>query len=84
MEYGNECSVFTYSLQSISIHRAGLECGGKTIQILAVQSTNLEQLCGAMITARTQISKDCFRNIVESITKISEAIVKTNAGCNSR
>ncbi len=44
----------------------------REIHIMDVQPTNLQQLCDAIMTIWTNISEECFQNLVESMQLISK------------
>ncbi len=41
----------------------------REILIMDVQTTNLQQLCDAIMSKWTKISEECFKHLVESVTK---------------
>ncbi len=43
-----------------------------------VQTTNLQQLCDAIMTIRTKISEECFQHLVESMTRRIKTVMKAN------
>ncbi len=42
-----------------------------------VQTTNLQQLCDAIMTIWTKISEQCFQHLVESMPRRIKAVLKT-------
>ncbi len=48
----------------------------REIHIMDVQTTNLQQLCDAMMTIWTKISEECFQHLVESMPRIIKAVLK--------
>ncbi len=53
----------------------------REIRIMDVQPTNLQQLCDAIMTIWTKISEECFKHLVESVTK-NKKTVKAKGGPN--
>ncbi len=48
----------------------------REIHIMDVQTTNLQQLCDAIITIWTNISEECFQHLVESIPRRIKTVLK--------
>ncbi len=48
----------------------------REIRIMDVQPTNLQQLCDAIMSIWTKISKECFQNLVESMPRRIKAVLK--------
>ncbi len=65
-------------------NRAPLGCGGtgysRSINILVVQPTNLQQLCDAIMSIWTKISEECFQHLVESMPRRIKAVLKAKGG----
>ncbi len=51
----------------------------REIGIMDVQPTNLQQLCDAIMSIWTKISKECFQHLVESMPQIIKAIILSSA-----
>ncbi len=49
----------------------------REILIMDVQTTNLQQLCDAIMTIWTNISEQCFQHLVESTPRRIKAVLKT-------
>ncbi len=49
-------------------------------KISSEQTTNLQQLCDAIMSIWTKISEECFQHLVESIPRIFKAVLKTKVG----
>ncbi len=47
-----------------------------------VQTTNLQQLCDAIMTIWTKISEERFQHLVESIPRRIKAVLKEKGGSN--
>ena len=45
-----------------------------------VQLTNLQQLCGAIMSIWTEISEECFQNLVEAMPLGIMAVLKAKGG----
>ncbi len=43
-----------------------------------VQTTNLQQLCDAIMTIWTKISEECFQHLVESVPRRIKTVLKAN------
>ncbi len=52
----------------------------REILIMDVQTTNLQQLCDAIMTIWTKISEESFQHLVESMTRRITAVMKTKWG----
>ncbi len=52
----------------------------REILIMDVQTTNLQQLCDAIMSIWTKISEECFQNLVESMPRRINAVLKANVG----
>ncbi len=52
----------------------------REIHIMDVQTTNLQQLCDAIMTIWTKISEECFQHLVESMPRRIKAVQKANGG----
>ncbi len=52
----------------------------REIHIMDVQTTNLQQLCDAIMTIWTKISEECFQHLVESMTWRIKTVLKTKGG----
>ncbi len=50
------------------------------IRIMDVQSTNLQQLCDAIMSIWTKISEEFFQNLVESMPQRNKAVLKAKGG----
>ncbi len=48
----------------------------REIHIMDVQTTNLQQLCDAIMTIWTKISEECFQHLVESMPRRIKAVLK--------
>ncbi len=48
--------------------------------IMDVQTTNLQQLCDAIMTIWTKISEQCFQHLVESMPRRIKTALKTKGG----
>ncbi len=48
----------------------------REILIMDVQTTNLQQLCDAIMTIWTKISEECFQHLVESMPRRIKAVLK--------
>ncbi len=49
----------------------------REIHIMDVQTTNLQQLCDAIISIWTKISEECFQHLVKSVSWRIKAVLKT-------
>ncbi len=47
----------------------------REIHIIDVQTTNLQQLCDAIISIWTKISEECFQHLVESMPRRIKAVL---------
>ncbi len=52
----------------------------REILIMDVQTTNLQQLCDAIMTIWTKISEQCFQHLVESMPRRIKTALKTKGG----
>ncbi len=52
----------------------------REIHIMDVQTTNLQQLCDAIMTIWTKISEQCFQHLVESVPRRIKTVLKIKAG----
>ncbi len=52
----------------------------REIHIMDVQTTNLQQLCDAIMTIWTKISEECFQHLVESMPRRIKAVLKAKVG----
>ncbi len=52
----------------------------REILIMDVQTTNLQQLCDAIMTIWTKISEECFKHLVEPMTRRIKTVLKTKEG----
>ncbi len=52
----------------------------REIRIMDVQSTNLQQLCDAIMTIWTKLSEECFQHLVESMPQRIKAVLKVKMG----
>ncbi len=48
----------------------------REIHIMDVQTTNLQQLCDAIMTIWTKISEECFQHLVESMPRRIKTVLK--------
>ncbi len=48
----------------------------REIHIMDVQTTNLQQLCDAIMTIWTKISEECFQHLVESMPRRIKSVLK--------
>ncbi len=52
----------------------------REIHIMDVQTTNLQQLCDAIMSIWTKISEECFQHLVESMPLRIKAVLKAKGG----
>ncbi len=52
----------------------------REILIMDVQTTNLQQLCDAIMTIWTKITEECFQHLVESMKRRIKTVLKVKVG----
>ncbi len=78
LEHNNECTLLKWPPQSPDLNPIEQlwDVVEREILIMDVQTTNLQQLCDAMMTIWTKISEECFQHLVESMPRIITAVLK--------
>ncbi len=71
LEHDNEFSLLKWPPQSPDLNQIEhlWDVVEREILIMDVQPTNLQQLCDAIMSIWTKISEECFKHLVESVTK---------------
>ncbi len=69
LEHDNEFTLLKWPPQSPDLNPIEhlWDVVEREIHIMDVQTTNLQQLCDAIMTIWTKISEECFQHIVESM-----------------
>ncbi len=82
LEHDNEFTLLKWPPQSPNLNPIEHLWGvvEREIRIMDVQLTNLQQLCDAIMSIWTNISEECFQNLVESMTQRIKAVLKAKGG----
>ncbi len=78
LEHDNEFTLLKWPPQSPDLNPIEhlWDVVEQEIHIMDVQSTNLQQLCDAIMTIWTKISEECFQHLVESMPRRIKAVLK--------
>ncbi len=82
LEHDNEFTLLKWPPQSPDLNPIEhlWDVVEREIHIMDVQTTNLQQLCDAIMTIWTKISEECFQHLVESMPRRIKAVLKENGG----
>ncbi len=82
LEHDNEFTLLKCSPQSPDLNPIEhlWDVVEREILIMDVQTTNLQQLCDAIMTIWTKISEECFQHLVEFMPRRINAVLKTKWG----
>ncbi len=82
LEHDDEFTLLTRPLQSPDLNTIEhlWDVVEREILIMDVQTTNLQQLCDAIMTIWTKISEECFQHLGESMPRRIKAVVKAKGG----
>ncbi len=78
LEHDNEFTLLKWPPQSPDLNPIEhlWDVVEREIHIMDVQTTNLQQLCDAIMTIWTKISEQCFQHLVESMTRRIKTVLK--------
>ncbi len=78
LEHDNEFTLLKWPPQSPDLNPTEhlWDVVEREILIMDVQTTNLQQLCDAIMTIWTKISEYCFQHLVESMTRGIKSVLK--------
>ncbi len=79
LEHDNEFTLLKWPPQSPDLNPVEhlWDVVEREIHIMDVQTTNLQQLCDAIMSIWTKISEECFQHLVESMPWIIKAVLKS-------
>ncbi len=82
LEHDNEFTLLKWPPQSPDLNHIEhvWDAVEREISIMDVQSTNLQQLCDAIMSIWTKISEDSFLHLVESMPQRIKAVLKAKGG----
>ncbi len=82
LEHDNEFTLLKWPPQSpdLNLIEHLWDVVEREIYIMDVQSTNLQQLCDAIMSIWTKISEDCLQHLVESMPRRIKAVLKAKGG----
>ncbi len=82
LEHDNEFTLLKWPPQSPDLNPIEhlWDVVEREIHIMDVQTTNLQQLCDAIMSIWTKISEECFQHLVESMPRRINAVLKANVG----
>ncbi len=78
LEHDNEFTLLKWPPQSPDLNPIEQlwDVVEREIHIMDVQTTNLQQLCDAIMSIWTKISEECFQHLVESMPQRIKAVLK--------
>ncbi len=82
LEHDNEFTLLKWPPQSPDLNPIEQlwDVMEQEIRIMDVQTTNLQQLCDAIMSIWTKISEECFQHLVESMPRRIKAVLKAKVG----
>ncbi len=82
LEHDNEFTLLNWPPQSPDLNPIEhlWDVMEREICIMDVQTTNLQQLCDAIMSIWTKISEECFQHLVESTPRRTKAVLKAKGG----
>ncbi len=82
LEHDNEFTLLKWPPQSPDLNPIEhlWDVVEREIHIMDVQSTNLQQLCDAIMSIWTKVSEECFQHLVESMPRRIKAVLKAKGG----
>ncbi len=82
LEHDNEFTLLKWPPQSPDLNPIEhlWDVMEREIVIMDVQTTNLQQLCDAIMSIWTKISEECFQHLVESTPRRTKEVLKAKGG----
>ncbi len=82
LEHDNEFTLLKWPPQSPDLNPIEhlWDVVEREILIMDVQTTNLQQLCDAIMSIWTKITEECFQHLVESMPRRIKAVLKAKVG----